>query len=196
MTKCLVVGHLVGGAHHADQWHRHPAAAVVELALVEQRQQGVEDGRIGLEHFVEESHLRRGQEAVGETFVSVVLQRPERERAEQFLGHGKARQQPLEIARAGKHAVQAPRQFAYIARKIAVDYLKARSAKEVFVHLAYAIGRAEPLEATVTIDGKQEVVGGYDLTPKGIIELLNLKKPIYEQTARYGHFGHDFSWEQ
>jgi hypothetical protein len=81
-------------------------AAVVELALVEQRQQGVEDGRVGLEHLVQESHLRRGQEAVGETFVAVVLQRPERQRAEQLLRHGKARQQPLEIARAGKHAVQ------------------------------------------------------------------------------------------
>jgi len=96
----------------------------------------------------------------------------------------------------GKDPSKVDRSAAYIARKIAVDYLKARSAKEVFVHLAYAIGRAEPLEATVTIDGKQEVVEGYDLTPKGIIELLDLKKPIYEQTARYGHFGHDFSWEQ
>ncbi len=97
----------------------------------------------------------------------------------------------------GKDPSKVDRSAAYIARKIAVDYLKARSAKEVFVHLAYAIGRAEPLEATVTIDGKQEVVEGYDLTPKGIIELLDLKKPIYEQTARYGHFGHTgFTWEQ
>lgn len=97
----------------------------------------------------------------------------------------------------GKDPSKVDRSAAYIARKIAVDYLKARSAKEVFVHLAYAIGRAEPLEATVTIDGKQEVVEGYDLTPKGIIESLDLKKPIYEQTARYGHFGHTgFTWEQ
>jgi S-adenosylmethionine synthetase len=97
----------------------------------------------------------------------------------------------------GKDPSKVDRSAAYIARKIAIDYLKTRSAKEVFVHLAYAIGRAEPLEATVTIDGKQEVVEGYDLTPKGIIEQLDLKKPIYEQTARYGHFGHPgFAWEQ
>jgi S-adenosylmethionine synthetase len=97
----------------------------------------------------------------------------------------------------GKDPSKVDRSAAYIARKIAIDYLKTRSAKEVFVHLAYAIGRAEPLEATVTIDGKQEVVESYDLTPKGIIEQLDLKKPIYEQTARYGHFGHpEFAWEQ
>jgi S-adenosylmethionine synthetase len=62
--------------------------------------------------------------------------------------------------------------------------------------LAYAIGEAQPLEATVIIDGKQQVVEGYDLTPKGIIDFLDLKRPIYESTARYGHFGHpDFAWE-
>ena len=55
---------------------------------------------------------------------------------------------------------------------------------------------AEPLEATVVIDGKAEVVEGYDLTPRGIIEHLDLKRPIYEEAARYGHFGHKgFVWE-
>lgn len=68
---------------------------------------------------------------------------------------------------------------------------------EVFCYLAYAIGLAEPLEATVIIDGVQHVVEGYDLTPKGIIEFLDLKRPIYEATARWGHFGHpEFIWEQ
>ena len=97
----------------------------------------------------------------------------------------------------GKDSSKVDRSAAYVARKIAVDYLKARHAREVFVHLAYAIGFAEPLEATVTVDGVQETIQGYDLTPKGIIKTLDLKKPVYEQTARYGHFGHaEFSWEQ
>ena len=108
----LVVGHLVGGTDHADQRHRHPAAAVVELALVEQRQQRVENGRIGLEHLVEKRHLRRGQKAFGQTLVTIILQRAQRKRPEQLLRHRKARQEPLEIARAGKHPVQTPRQLA------------------------------------------------------------------------------------
>lgn len=96
----------------------------------------------------------------------------------------------------GKDASKVDRSAAYMARKIARDYLKQRGAKEVFCHLAYAIGYDQPLEATVTIDGVQEKVKGYDLTPQGIVKLLDLKKPQYEQTARYGHFGHSsFSWE-
>ncbi|MNL79341.1 S-adenosylmethionine synthase [compost metagenome] len=63
------------------------------------------------------------------------------------------------------------------------------------MRLAYAIGVAEPLEQTVVIDGVLEVIEGYDLTPNGIISLLDLRRPIYEQTARYGHFGHGFDWE-
>ncbi|MEO5950217.1 MAG: methionine adenosyltransferase domain-containing protein [Candidatus Saccharimonadales bacterium] len=97
----------------------------------------------------------------------------------------------------GKDPSKVDRSAAYMARKIAVDYLKHRNAKEVFVHLAYAIGYAQPLEASVTIDGAQEKVEGYDLSPQGIIKSLNLKRPIYEKTAQYGHFGHpEFSWEQ
>lgn len=96
----------------------------------------------------------------------------------------------------GKDPSKVDRSAAYIARKIAVDYLRTHKAKEVFVHLAYAIGYDQPLEATVTIDGKQEVIEGYDLSPRGIIDALQLRRPIYEQTARYGHFGHaDFPWE-
>ena len=97
----------------------------------------------------------------------------------------------------GKDPSKVDRSAAYIARKIAVDYLKERKADEVFVHLAYAIGHPEPLEATVTIDGIQEEIKGYDLTPAGIIKTLDLKRPQYEETARDGHFGHPtFAWEQ
>lgn len=96
----------------------------------------------------------------------------------------------------GKDPSKVDRSAAYMARKIAVDYLKSRNASEVFVHLAYAIGYNQPLQATVTIDGQQEKIRGYDLSPRGIIQLLDLKRPFYEQTALYGHFGHDtFSWE-
>lgn len=95
----------------------------------------------------------------------------------------------------GKDPSKVDRSAAYAARKIAVDYLQKRGAKEVFCHLAYAIGYDQPLEATVTIDGKQETVSGYDLSPNGIIKWLNLCKPQFEKTARYGHFGHNFAWE-
>lgn len=96
----------------------------------------------------------------------------------------------------GKDPSKVDRSAAYMARKIAVDYLKKRNAKEVFTRLAYAIGIAEPLEASVIIDGKHEEIKGYDLTPNGIIKTLDLRRPIYEKTARYGHFGHGFDWEK
>jgi len=95
----------------------------------------------------------------------------------------------------GKDPSKVDRSAAYMARRIAVDYLKKHKAREVYCYLAYAIGVAEPLEASVTIDGRQQLVKGYDLTPKGIIEYLQLKKPQYEQTARYGHFGNNFTWD-
>lgn len=96
----------------------------------------------------------------------------------------------------GKDASKVDRSGAYMARKIAVDYLRQRpNAQEVFVTLAYAIGVARPLEAVVYIDGVAEPISGYDLTPHGMIELLGLKRSIYEETARYGHFGHGFAWD-
>jgi S-adenosylmethionine synthetase len=95
----------------------------------------------------------------------------------------------------GKDATKVDRSAAYMARKIAVDYLRNRHAHEVLVRLAYAIGKAEPLEQTVIIDGKPEEIEGYDLTPRGIINFLDLKRPIYEETARYGHYGHAFPWD-
>lgn len=96
----------------------------------------------------------------------------------------------------GKDPSKVDRSAAYMARRIAVDYLRNRQAHEVFVRLAYAIGVAEPLEATVIIDGRGEEITGYDLTPRGIIGSLDLRRPLYEQTARYGHFGHGFDWER
>ncbi|MEP6710664.1 MAG: methionine adenosyltransferase domain-containing protein [Candidatus Saccharibacteria bacterium] len=96
----------------------------------------------------------------------------------------------------GKDPSKVDRSAAYAARKVAVDYLRSRQAKEVSVRIAYAIGVAEPLETTVIIDGQPEEIVGYDLTPNGIINSLNLRRPIYEQTARYGHFGHEFDWEK
>jgi S-adenosylmethionine synthetase len=95
----------------------------------------------------------------------------------------------------GKDATKVDRSAAYMARRIAVDYIKKHKAKEVFCYLAYAIGVAEPLEATVIVDGKTHIAEGYDLTPKGIIKHLNLRKPQYEQTARWGHFGNGFNWD-
>lgn len=96
----------------------------------------------------------------------------------------------------GKDPSKVDRSAAYMARKIAVDYLKQFQAREVFVHLAYAIGYDQPLQATVLVDGMQKRVEGYDLSPRGIINHLQLKRPVYEQTARYGHFGHsNFAWE-
>ena len=96
----------------------------------------------------------------------------------------------------GKDPSKVDRSAAYMARKIAVDYLRARNAKEVYVRLAYAIGVVDALEMTIIVDGVAEKGVGYDVTPNGIIQSLNLRRPIYEQTARYGHFGHAFVWEK
>jgi len=88
----------------------------------------------------------------------------------------------------GKDGTKVDRSAAYIARQIAIDYLKTRNAHEVFVYLAYAIGYPQPVEATVIIDGTQERIKGYDLTPEGIITKLDLRAPQFEARARYGHF--------
>lgn len=96
----------------------------------------------------------------------------------------------------GKDPSKVDRSAAYMARRIAVDYLRARKAHEVLVRLAYAIGYAEPLEKTVIIDGKPEEIEGYDLTPRGIIKYLDLKRPIFEKTAMWGHYGEGFDWDK
>lgn len=97
----------------------------------------------------------------------------------------------------GKDASKVDRSAAYMARKIAVDYLKKYQAHEVYCRLAYAIGYDQPLEASVIIDGVERRVESYDLTPRGITEFLDLTKPQFEKTAEYGHYGHaEFAWEK
>lgn len=97
----------------------------------------------------------------------------------------------------GKDPSKVDRSAAYMARKIALDCLKKETAKEVYVFLSYAIGYDQPLEATVVVDGQEKQISGYDLSPRGIISLLDLKRPIYEETSRWGHFGHSqFNWEK
>lgn len=98
-------------------------------------------------------------------------------------------------ALSGKDATKVDRSGAYMARKVAVDYLKKYGAKEVYVHLAYAIGVAEPVMAVATVDGKQIKVEGYDLRPRAIIEQLELEKPQFQETARYGQVGNGFRWD-
>ena len=96
----------------------------------------------------------------------------------------------------GKDPSKVDRSAAYMARRVAVDYLRNRNAHEVLVRLAYAIGHDQPLEKTVIVDGKPEEIEGYDLTPNGIIKYLDLKRPIYEKTAEYGHYGEGFDWDK
>lgn len=96
----------------------------------------------------------------------------------------------------GKDPTKVDRSAAYMARKIAVDYLKKKGAKEVFVELAYSIGVKEPVEAVAVIDGINEDIKGYDLSPLGIIEFLDLRKPQYVETAKWGHFGRGFIWDK
>jgi len=96
----------------------------------------------------------------------------------------------------GKDATKVDRSGAYIARKIAIDYLKKRKAKEVFVKLGYVIGKTEPVMKEVVVDGKGEEITGFNLKPEDIIQDLELKKPIYKDLARWGHFGRDrLCWE-
>ncbi len=95
----------------------------------------------------------------------------------------------------GKDPSKVDRSAAYMARKIAIDYLKKYGEKECRVELAYAIGKSEPIQAVAYVDGNPISVKGYDLTPRGIIGFLDLKRPIYEQTARWGHFGNNFPWD-
>lgn len=88
----------------------------------------------------------------------------------------------------GKDATKVDRSGAYMARRIAVDYLKKYRAHEVYVYLAYAIGYPQPVEATAWVDGIPKPVKDYDLTPNAIIEALDLRAPMFEARARWGHF--------
>lgn len=96
----------------------------------------------------------------------------------------------------GKDPSKVDRSGAYMARRIAVDYLeKYPNAQTVLVKLAYAIGHPEALMAVATVDGVPEDITGYDLTPRGIKTFLGLAAPIYAQTAEWGHFGRGFNWK-
>jgi len=108
----------------------------------------------------------------------------------------------------GKDATKVDRSAAYMARYVAKNIVAAGLADRCEVQLAYAIGVAEPVSVlvdtfgtgTVDADKLEELVrANFQLTPRGIIESLDLRRPIYKQTAAYGHFGRtgaDFTWEQ
>lgn len=104
----------------------------------------------------------------------------------------------------GKDATKVDRSAAYMARKIAVDILKSNDRfQEVFIKIAYAIGVAEPVMVSakaVEKDGSVVEHGWdfsrYNLTPKGIIEFLELRKPQFERLAREGHFGTGNIWDK
>ena len=107
----------------------------------------------------------------------------------------------------GKDPTKVDRSAAYMARYIAKNIVAAGLAKRCEVQLAYAIGVADPVSVLVETFGTGEVDAStlqrlvrenFKLTPKGIIESLNLRRPIYRKTAAYGHFGRadaDFTWE-
>ncbi len=95
----------------------------------------------------------------------------------------------------GKDATKVDRSAAYMARRIAVDYLKLYGGIECTVTLAYAIGYDQPLQATANCNGHIVPIEGYDLTPRGIIDFLELRNPIYKETSMFGHMGCDFTWK-
>ena len=111
-------------------------------------------------------------------------------------------------ALSGKDATKVDRSACYMARYVAKNIVAAGLASKVEVQLAYAIGVAEPVSVMVdtfgtgTIPNAQltELVrANFKLTPKGIIETLDLRRPIYRPTAAYGHFGRKgagFTWEK
>jgi S-adenosylmethionine synthetase len=108
----------------------------------------------------------------------------------------------------GKDPTKVDRSAAYMARYIAKNIVAAGLAEKCTVQLAYAIGVADPVSVLVDTHGTGKVDETklsdavrklFALTPKGIIDMLDLRRPIFKQTARFGHFGrtHDeFTWEK
>ena len=106
----------------------------------------------------------------------------------------------------GKDPSKVDRSAAYMARKIARDFVLSGYAKRCEIQLAYAIGMKEPVSVNVNCFGTETMPEKelarlaqrqYDLTPAGIIKALHLKAVDYNKTAAYGHFGkHQFPWEQ
>jgi len=107
----------------------------------------------------------------------------------------------------GKDPSKVDRSAAYAARYVAKNIVAAGLARQCQVQLSYAIGVAKPINVTVYTEGTgklpdeklaQLVSQHFDLRPKGIIQMLDLLRPIYRKTAAYGHFGRDepeFTWE-
>ena len=108
----------------------------------------------------------------------------------------------------GKDPTKVDRSACYMARYVAKNVVGAGLADRCLVQLAYAIGVAEPVSVLIDTYGTGKVAderlseivrAHFKLTPKGIIETLNLRRPIYKKTAAFGHFGRtepEFSWEQ
>jgi len=108
----------------------------------------------------------------------------------------------------GKDPTKVDRSAAYMARYVAKNIVAAGLADRCEVQLAYAIGVAEPVSILVQTEGTGRISDAalsklvrehFDLTPRGIIESLNLRRPIYKATAAYGHFGRSedtFTWEK
>jgi S-adenosylmethionine synthetase len=107
----------------------------------------------------------------------------------------------------GKDPTKVDRSACYMARYIAKNVVAAGLADRVEIQLAYAIGVADPVSVAVDTFGSGKIEEAriselirenFQLTPRGIIESLNLRRPIYKKTASYGHFGRnepEFSWE-
>lgn len=105
----------------------------------------------------------------------------------------------------GKDPTKVDRSAAYAARHLAKNIVAAGLADECTIQLSYAIGVAQPVSVLVNTHNTGKVsdrlldkfvIDNIDLSPKGIIERLDLRKPIFRNTAAYGHFGRDeFSWE-
>ncbi|MEW6653687.1 MAG: methionine adenosyltransferase [Bacteroidota bacterium] len=108
----------------------------------------------------------------------------------------------------GKDPSKVDRSATYAARHIAKNVVAAKLAKECLVQVAYAIGVVQPVSVYVNTRGTGVIPDGLlgeyinqevDLTPRGIIERLKLRRPVYQKTSAYGHFGRsdkDFTWEQ
>jgi S-adenosylmethionine synthetase len=108
----------------------------------------------------------------------------------------------------GKDPTKVDRSACYLARYVAKNIVAAGLADRALVQLAYAIGVAEPVSILVDTSGTGRVADDklvelvrshFKLTPRGIIEALDLRRPIYRKTAAFGHFGRtepEFTWER
>jgi S-adenosylmethionine synthetase len=108
----------------------------------------------------------------------------------------------------GKDPSKVDRSAAYAARYVAKNVVAAGLARQCQIQVAYAIGVAKPMNITVYTEGTgvisdekiaEIIAREFDLRPRGIIQMLDLLRPIYQKTAAYGHFGRDepeFSWER